>query len=242
MTTQSRARSRQPCTDVCAIMPDVWMRWKWKMKFLNAVPDCVVTIDMKVTTLPLVNMKYEISASFVRQLDHYYHSGYTGRSYISCHGPLLPGGNSGPGMSKSTCEHITWTWNIDMFTWTFFTLRLRPGISVNNTPLRNPEQCKFNFFTFHAGASFFFFVVCFREGGKEKDGRRGKRMEVTVNDSVDPHDPHDWSTEKVATFDRSLESNSVTDGDSVKEGQRSTSCFLSLLLKKKFSRIYTQTS
>ncbi len=40
-------------------------------------------------------------------------------------------------------------------------------------------------------------------------------MEVTVHDSVEPQDPHDWSVEKVDTFVRSLEPNSVIDGDSV---------------------------
>ena len=98
-------------------------------------------------------------------------------------------------------------------------------------------------FSLFTPARVFFFSLSVSETIHNKQHREGgKRMEVTVHDSVDPQDPHDWSTEKVVTFDRSLESNSVTDGDSVKEGQRSTSCFLSLLLKKNFSRIYTQTS
>ena len=43
-----------------------------------------------------------------------------------------------------------------------------------------------------------------REGGKAKDGRRGKRMEDTGDDSVESNDPHEWCTEKVVTFLRSL--------------------------------------
>ena len=40
------------------------------------------------------------------------------------------------------------------------------------------------------------------ERGKEKE--RGKEMEVTGDVSVDREDPHEWSSQKVVTFVRSL--------------------------------------
>jgi hypothetical protein len=63
----------------------------------------------------------------------------------------------------------------------------------------------------------FFFSSFSWEGGKEKDGRRGKRMEVTVHDSVEPQDPREWIAEKVTTFVRSLGPAECfqSDGDQV---------------------------
>jgi hypothetical protein len=64
--------------------------------------------------------------------------------------------------------------------------------------MNNPNgNANFIFSLFTPPRREFFFpllVVC--EGGKEKDGRRGKRMDVTVLVNVEPQDPHEWSVER----------------------------------------------
>jgi hypothetical protein len=63
-----------------------------------------------------------------------------------------------------------------------------------NTPNGNVNLIS-SLFTPSEGSFFFFTSYSQREGGretnlKEMDGKRGKRMEVTVHDNVEPQDPH----------------------------------------------------